>query len=335
MSKTIRVGVFGAGNFANKQHIPNLTNIDGVDVVAVCDVNEEAARKTAERFDIPAVYTDGHEMLDKESMDAMWSIVPAFARTDVEASAASKGIHLFSEKPQAIEMAVARRIDDAIREAGVLSSVCFRERYRPIFQEAKRLLEGKEIAHIRFQSFRDLPQTRDSGSWHSDFEKGASAFFDWGPHAVDYSRFVSGVDITTAQGYLKHDTERHRAPTSTSFNYLMSNGATMTLTVICATPTIPPEEPFFLFFYEGGYLAIHGYDYIEVNGEKVFEGQDYNPWFELDRLFCEAVRSGDGSQLLNDYHDGLYSLGPVLAAWESSRQGGQPIDVEEYVMSAE
>ena len=332
MSKRISVGIFGAGNFTNAQHLPNLAKIDDVDVVAVCDVNEQAARETAGRFDIPHFYTDGHEMVDKEPMDAMWSIVPAFARTDVEATAASKGIHLFSEKPQALDMAVARRIDDAIREAGVLSTVCFRERYRPIFREAKRLLEGEEVTHIRFQSVRSIPEARDPGtSWHGVFEKGASAFFDWGPHAVDYSRFVSGLDVTTAQGYLKHDADRHRAPTSASFNYLMSNGATMTLAFICTTPVIPPGEPFFLFYYEGGYLAIHGYDYIEVNGERVFEGEDFNPWFELDRLFCEAVRSGDGSQLLNDYHDGLYSLGPVLAAWESSRQGGQPLDVAEYI----
>ena len=335
MSKTIRVGVFGAGRFANSQHLPNLAKIDGVDIVAVCDVNEQAARETAGRFEIPGIYTDGHEMIDKEPMDAMWSIVPAFARTDVEATAASRGIHLFSEKPQAIQMSVARRIDEAIREAGVLSSVCFRERYRPIFQEAKRLLADKEVSHIRFQSISDLPRARDTSTWHGQFEKGASGFFDWGPHAVDYSRYVSGLDVTTAQGFLKHDADCYGSPTSASFNFLMSNGATMTVAFVCTTPTLPPGEPYFLFYYEGGYLAIHAYEYIEVNGERVFEGQEYNPWFELDHLFCEAVRSGDGSQLLNDYHDGLYSLGPVLAAWESSRQGGQPLDVEEYVTSAD
>jgi predicted dehydrogenase len=334
MAKPIRVGIFGAGNFANNQHLPNLSRVDNVEIVAICDVNEQAARDTAGRFDIPHVYTDGHEMLDKEPMDAMWSIVPAFARTDVEATAASKGIHLFSEKPQALEMSVARRIDEAVRKAGVLSAVCFRERYRPIFQEAKRRLEGKEVTHIRFQSIRDIPDVRDKRTWHGVFEKGASAFFDWGPHAVDYARFASGLDVTTAQGYLKHDPEQHRSPTSASFNFLMSNGATMTLAFISVTPVVPPDEPYFLFYYEGGYLAIHGYNYIEVNGEKVFEGEDFNPWFELDRRFCEAVRSGDDSDLLNDYHDGLYSLGPILAAWESSRQGGQPIDVNDYVEKA-
>ena len=91
MSRTIRVGVLGAGRFANAQHLPNLSRIDGVDIVALCDLNEQAAHDTAARFDIPQVYAEGHAMLDGTEMDALWSIVPAYARTDVEATAASRG----------------------------------------------------------------------------------------------------------------------------------------------------------------------------------------------------------------------------------------------------
>ena len=167
--------------------------------------------------------------------------------------------------------------------------------------------------------------------WHNQFEKGASAFFDWGPHAVDYSRFITGLNVNTAQAYIKHDPDRHRAPTSASFNFLMSNGATMTMAFVSSTPSQPPDEPYFTVYYEGGYLGIHGYDHIDVNGESVYEAEKFNPWFELDRRFCEAVRSGDGSDLLNDYADGLHSLAPVLAGWESARRGGEPIDVEGYV----
>ena len=36
-------------------------------------------------------------------------------------------------------------------------------------------------------------------------------------------------------------------------------------------------------------------------------------------------------RLVNDYADGLLSLGPVLAAWESARQGGRSIDVRSFV----
>ena len=134
----VRIGIYGCGSWANRTHIPNLLKLDGVEIVAICDSNPQSLKSTAEAFSISRTYADGHQMVDNEDMDALYSVVPAYARSDLEATAATKGIHIFSEKPQALTMAVAHKIDDAIRAAGVISTVCFRERYRPIFQEARK-----------------------------------------------------------------------------------------------------------------------------------------------------------------------------------------------------
>lgn len=327
MRGPLRVGVYGAGAFANRQHLPNLTRIDGVRVTAVCDVDAQAARDTAARFGVPGVYTDGMEMLDREPLDALWSVVPAAARGGVEAAAAERGIHLFSEKPQATEMKTALRIAAAVRRGGVLATVGFRERYRPIFREARRLLAGKRIVHLRFQSFRALPPQEAGDPYVRSY---GSAFFDWGPHAVDYCRFMSGLDVTTAQAFMA-ERPPYRSSLSASCNFAMTGGATMTVTFVCAGSGGPAGEPYFLICFEGGYLGVHGYERIEMNGRTVYRGGDCNPWFELDRRFCEAVRAGDGSRLLNDYHDGLATLAPVLAGWESARRGGAPIDISAFM----
>ena len=134
------------------------------------------------------------------------------------------------------------------------------------------MLENKEIVHIRFHSIRNLPEDRDAARWDGVFEKGGSAFFDWGPHAIDYSRYMSRLEVRTAQAFFAYP-EQYRAPTAASFNFQMSNGATMTMTFVCATPSKPPPEPNFLIHHEGGYLSVHGYDYIEMNEERVFVGE--------------------------------------------------------------
>ena len=74
----------------------------------------------------------------------------------------------------------------------------------------------------------------------------------------------------------------------------------------------------------------------------VKDGVSYDPWYEQDRRFVEDVRqrlcgaseSSPEKLLLNDYDDGLKSLAPVLAGWESSRQGGAMLSVAEF-LSAE
>ena len=76
--------------------------------------------------------------------------------------------------------------------------------------------------------------------------------------------------------------------------------------------------------------------------ERRRRGQGYDPWYEQDRCFVEDVRdrkagrspqanAAGARRLVNDYADGLRSLGPVLAAWDSARRGGEMIDVKSFV----
>jgi|GEM_PF-343834 len=327
----VRVAVFGAGAHAVTQHIPNLLANGGAEIVAICDINEQAAQAAAQQFGIAAVYTDGLEMVDAGGFDAMWSMVPAPARPVVEIAAADKGIHIFCEKPQTMDMKQGLELDAALRRSGALGTVCFRERYRPLFQEAKRLLADKEIVHIRFQMPTSLPAQPPPDNWEPRIEL-FDNYLGWGPHAIDYCRFVSGLDVVRAQAF-SHQSDGYYVPLSTSAHFVMSNGATATVNFTQVSQSGPPNEPYFLFYYEGGYLGVHpGYSHIEMNGETVYEAEDFQPWRELDRVFIEAIRSGDDSQLLNDYHDGLKTLAPLLAAYDSASQGGgEVIDVEAYI----
>ena len=335
INQRLRVAIYGCGNFAKRTRIPNLLQTDAVDIVAACDSNSQAAQEIAGEFKIPSVYHSGnggaYKMLDAEAIDVLYSIVPAYVRTDVEATAVEKGIHLFSEKPQAITMQVARRIDDAIQRAGVISTVGFRERYRPLFQEARRFLADKQIVHVRFQSFGGLPPLTDSDSktWWAEMDKSGGRALDWGVHATDYSRFMTGLNVARAQAFYC-ERPAYATALSSSFNYCFDNGATMTLCFVSSGPN-PRGEPWFTVFYEDGCLEIYQYDRIEVNGEILYQADDFDPWLEQDKTFIRAILTDDASILQSDYHDGLFSLAPVLAGWESARRNGECIALASFM----
>ncbi len=331
----VRVAFYGCGNFANRTRIPNLLQQDSVNIVAVCDSNVKTVQETVERFNGAHVYHSenggAHEMLDTQDFDVLYSIVPAYVRTDVEVIAAEKGIHIFSEKPQALTMQVANRIDKAIQQSGVISTVGFRERYRPIFQKAREFLADKKVVHVRFQSYGRLPSAAGSEAktWWADMNKSGSRALDWGVHATDYSRFMTGLNVVRAQAFYC-ERSAYATPLSSIFNYCFENGATMTLNFVSAG-TSPKDEPWFTVFYEGGHLAIYRYDKIEVNGEKFYQAEEFNPWLEQDKTFIRAVQTEDASILQSDYHDGLFSLAPVLAGWESARRNGECIDLDSFM----
>jgi hypothetical protein len=125
---------------------------------------------------------------------------------------------------------------------------------------------------------------------------------------------------------------------SQSFNLRLSNGATLSLLFVRALGPGSGETfvtgTAFTFYHEGGSLSLYRHDLetwsMRVDGAEA-GSETYDPWLEQDRRFIEAVRSGDGGLLLNDYHDGLYTLGPFLAGWASAKRGGVCMDVKSFV----
>ena len=120
----VRVGIFGAGGHARRAHAPNLRALPGVEVVAIADANTELAEALAADFCPSArIFADGHEMLEAMELDALFSVVPAFARAaGVEAAAAARGIHLFSEKPQTLDMVLVAPRHPTPRPAPTLTT---------------------------------------------------------------------------------------------------------------------------------------------------------------------------------------------------------------------
>ena len=168
----VRVGIYGAGGHSRNAHAPSLRALPGVEIVAIADPNRELAAQLAADFAPGArLYSDGAEMLEAVELDALFSVVPARVRPQgVEAAAARKGVALFSEKPQTLDMATARGIADAVAAGGVVSSVGFRERYRPLFRAARDFLEDKEVVHSVFRSYGGQPGEATAGpSWWEDF----------------------------------------------------------------------------------------------------------------------------------------------------------------------
>jgi predicted dehydrogenase len=340
----LRIGVYGTGRWANSTHIPNLRRLDAVELVALCDVDDRARSETAARWGIDArhTYDDGHEMVDAEDLDVLFSCVPAYSRTDVEVAAARRGVHLFSEKPQALDLSVAFTIDAAVRRSGVVSTVGFRERYRPMFCTVRDLLAGKDVVHVRFTALR-RPSTasQDSTSWWDDEVKSGGPMLDWGVHAVDYARFLSGLDVTAVQAFYTRRADA-RASLAASFNLRFSNAGSMTLTFINALPSnrAPRPVPVFQIYYRGGVVELYREGRCQWRCVHYHErrvdvwDEDFDPWFEQDRVFIDAVRTGDAAQLRNDYHDGLLSLAPVLAGWESARTNGTMLVIDAFMDAA-
>lgn len=115
----VRAGFTGCGGIA-RARAERLAEIEDVKTVALCDLNlrraEELARKCG-----GSPYSDHHQMLEKEELDACYTCLPPYAHTDREILCAERGTHIFVEKPVALTLEKAIEVLRAVRRSWVIA----------------------------------------------------------------------------------------------------------------------------------------------------------------------------------------------------------------------
>ncbi len=119
----------------------------GGEVVAMADVNVEAAAATAEANDIPNVYGDVAEMLASD-IDAVSIIVPNKFHAPLAIQALEAGKHVFCEKPPAISAAEVHNMIAARDASGKLLMFNFNNRARPESREMKKFIDDGTVGRI-------------------------------------------------------------------------------------------------------------------------------------------------------------------------------------------
>ena len=112
----IRVGIVGAGSNTTRLHIPKLLEIDGVDIVAVCNRSRESGERVAAEWNIPDVYLDWRELATADGIDAVVIGTWPNMHAPVTIAALEAGKHVLCEARMARDVAEARAMRDAARE---------------------------------------------------------------------------------------------------------------------------------------------------------------------------------------------------------------------------
>jgi predicted dehydrogenase len=146
----LRVGVVGTGLIAQVMHLHYLAELaDRFEVAAVCDVAEDSARACAERYRIPAVFTEASELL-RHPLDAVM-VLTSGSHAPIAVAAAQAGLHVFVEKPMCFSVAEGRAMVTAAEQAGVTLMVGYPKRYDPAFarfREAASQLTGTRLLRV-------------------------------------------------------------------------------------------------------------------------------------------------------------------------------------------
>ena len=197
---SVRVAMVGAGGMANRVHYPSLASFDDVEIAAICDLDEERLRSTADRYEVEGRYIDYRKMVEEVAPNAIYVIGPPHMMFDIWTWCLTEGLNLYIEKPMGITIHQARALAYLADQKGCITQVSFQRRTCPmVVQLREECLKRGSIVHAQCAFYksemRPYLQARDH-------------MMDDGVHAIDTLRWMCGGEVVD----IESDTKRIGAP---------------------------------------------------------------------------------------------------------------------------
>lgn len=190
------IGIIGCGSIAQNQHLPAYARLaDKVKMVAVADVNEQTARQAAEKFQVPHVFNDYHQLLALEEIDAVSICTPNYLHMEPAVAALRAGKHVLCEKPLARNAQEARAMVQAARQAGKILQVALQWRFTGLGQFLFRYIQQEgQLGNLYYARAHAL-RRRGIPGWGVFIDKekqGGGPLIDIGVHILDLTLWLMG-----------------------------------------------------------------------------------------------------------------------------------------------
>ncbi len=208
MKENTKIAVIGLGGVAQLVHLPILSKINSVDIVAVSELSKTRLNTVAEKFNIKERFTDYTEMLEKIDFDAAIISTPTNTHKEIAVECLKNKKHVLIEKPIALNYKEAKEIDDAAKKNNCNAMVGMNFRFRPDSMLLKSLINSGELGELFYIKCGWARKQSSEQKW---FQKrslaGGGVLFDLGIVLLDTALWLLDypkIKNASAQNYF-HD----------------------------------------------------------------------------------------------------------------------------------
>ncbi|MHB0877462.1 MAG: Gfo/Idh/MocA family protein [Anaerolineae bacterium] len=201
--KEVRIGVIGTG--MGRLHMQAYSEVPGVRIVAICDLNEPEAQSFAGKYNAQRTFCDYRDLFAMDGLDAVSIAIPNYLHAPAALAALDAGLHVLCEKPMATTVEDAAAMVEKAHKTGKRLMIHMNSRFRDSSLALGALApQGKlgEVYYGRASMIRrravptlHFPPTgiMGRGPWFIDQEKaGGGALMDIGVHTYDLMWWFMG-----------------------------------------------------------------------------------------------------------------------------------------------
>jgi predicted dehydrogenase len=196
------IGLIGTG-FMGKAHaiayrtaLSAFPDIPTPRLVAVADMNAEAAAKAAQQYGFESSTGDWKALIANASIQVISITTPNSMHKEMALAAISAGKHVHCEKPLSPTLSDSLDMVKAAEAKGVNTQVGFNYIKNPLLKLARQMVETGELGEITgFRGIHAEDYMHDPASpwtWRIDPSGGPGVIADLGSHIIGMARFLLG-----------------------------------------------------------------------------------------------------------------------------------------------
>ncbi len=193
----MKLALIGCGSIARRSHLPAFKKL-GVEIVGLASRSLSSAEAAAEECSGANVFDDWRKLLDLD-VDGIDICSPNAFHVDQAVAAAEAGKHVLVEKPMACTLDEANDMLEAANDSAIVMHVAHNLRYVPTLVAARENVPRVgQIVGVRAAFGHSGPHGwAPDATWFFDKAlSGGGALIDLGVHAIDFVRFVTGLEVT-------------------------------------------------------------------------------------------------------------------------------------------
>lgn len=320
-----RAALIGCGSLG-ETHAEMVEQIDGIEMVAFCDVVEERSEEYCERFGGEYATTEVDEVVHDDSVDAVYICTLHDTHADFSIRAVENGKHVMVEKPLALTVEECLDVGRAVEENDVILMAAFKMRYYAMIEKVRELIPDPLVVSMQMMDNRwpdDL--------WANDPVKGGGNVLSQGVHSCDLLRYVAGSDPVSVAASGDNYYQAEDVIDNMAAVYQFEDGTTGNL--LQGDCNCPPETSkiFLQAFAENRSATVSdrlcSLTYKEAGSDPVTYTGEETGFLEENRAFVDALDAGDPAPI--DHYDGLYATLMILRGFDAIKTNEvQQFDLE-------
>ena len=204
MADTIKGAVLGYGAAFNmgKAHANMMQNTDGIECVAICDI--DPARTEAAKEDFPGVrtYNSVEELNADDGIDLIANVLPHSLHCGPTVASLKAGKHAIVEKPMCVTIAEATEMITTAKENDVMLSVHHNRRWDADFWTLRELVHSGVIGKVFSVEMWGGGYGRPNPDWWRSVKAiSGGQFYDWGAHYLDWLLNIIETPMINVTGF--------------------------------------------------------------------------------------------------------------------------------------